>query len=901
MVIGSDLLTAWYGAQIARSTAFSAAPVTRASQVQQPTEPAPWEAGSGQEPNAELLRDVLANGDFFTSQFGEFANLDVSDDEKQLFALYEGLRGLTAIAEAIANEDVPSWQLDLHQRRFDEGLSQLTNFFEGLDLEGVQVFQGKDISKTQGELAIPRTDSKYETGIIYSGDYLAEVPAFTGSVSFDITIRKSNVDNVININLDDMGATPRTMENVQDHINTQLEAAGMVTRFDAIKIGEENEDGIIPGNNFGWEIEGVSTERVTFSDAAASDAIMVAGVSGMNDSAAGQVTKISDLVVGGTIAFSERVEADSTITKETNALDEEVERVTPNALTIEDIAYGTDGSSYVVGRATVGLDGQDVRGDGDLVVAKHDSAGNQIWTRALGAVSDAGASSVAVDSNGNVVVAGSVTGSLGTTTDVGGSDSVVVKFDADGEEQWLQRFGASADDVANALTIAADGTIYVAGETNSSLAGNAYAGGRDGYVRAIDANGSTLYTRSVEASAASEAARAVAIAGDGGLVVASEVDGNAVLTKYAAGDDGTGAPEWTLDLGDLGNGWIGDIAVDASGDIYLAGAANASYAPGTVVSPNQGDRDAMLTKVSLDPVSGAPSVDYVSFLGTATDNAANDLAISGGTVYLAGRTSDSLTGSGIDDQRQSFVAAFDANTGAVGDIVEFGGRGGLSEAKGIAVATGTDSSLDIMGLPTGELHYSDSRVITENSTIRAGDFFHVQVDGGTKKKIEVEADDTMRSLAFKVDRALLLDGKGDVGRTSDGDTLKITAAEGRTVSLIPGSEGRDALAGLGINAGSIRGEVPEGEERRSSFELDLNQDLDISDEDKALETRDILSKAMERVQFAYQSLFTDTSVDADRPRASGQAPAYYQAQLANYEAGLNRLLGGGGGNTLGLF
>jgi hypothetical protein len=900
MVIGSDLLSAWYGAQVARTSAFSAAPVTRSTQAAEPTEPAPWEAGSGQEPNADLLRNVLANGDFFTSQFGEFEDLEVSDDEKQLFALYEGLRALSAIAESISNEEPQSWELDLYARRFGEGVDQLTGFFEDLDLENVQVFQGKDISNTESELEIPRTDSEYTTGIIYAGDYEAEVPAFTGDVSFDINVRKSNVDYVVNIDLSEMGATERTMENVQDYINGKLEAEGLITRFDATKIGEEDEDGIIQGNNFGWNIEGVSTEVVTFSDSAASDSLIVAGVSGMNEDAAGQITKISDLVSGGTIQYSERVEADPTVTTETNSLDEEVEKTTSNALTIDDVVYGTDGSSYVVGRGTVSVDGQAIRGDGDLVVAKYDSAGNQIWTRVLGASSDAEGASIAVDSNGDIVVAGSVTGNLGDTTDVGGTDSLVVKFDQDGEEQWLQRFGASADDQANAVTIGSDGTIYVAGETQSSLAGNGYVGGTDAYVRAIDSDGNTLYTRALDAASGEESARAVTLASDGGLLVASEVDGNAVLTKYAAGDDGTGAADWTLDLGALGSGWIGEIAVDSVGDIYLAGAADSGFAPGTVVNANAGNRDAMLTKINTNGGVGAPSVDYVTFLGNSAENAANDLVIAVDTVYIAGRTSEALTGTGIDDQRQSFVAAFDASTGAVGDIVEFGGRGGLSEATGIALATNADSSLDIMGLPTGELYYSDSRVIVENSTIREGDFFYIQVDGGAKQKIEIEADDTMRSLALRIDRELLLDGSGDVARGSNGDALKITAAAGTTITLIPGTEGRDALSGLGITAGSIRGEVPDDEERVSSFELELNQDLDISDEEKALETLEILKTAMQRVQYAYQSLYTDTSDDGT-PVISGTAPAYYQQRLANYEAGLDRLAGGGGGTTLGLF
>ncbi|HCY54064.1 MAG TPA: hypothetical protein DF715_00500, partial [Oceanicaulis sp.] len=106
-----------------------------------------------------------------------------------------------------------------------------------------------------------------------------------------------------------------------------------------------------------------------------------------------------------------------------------------------------------------------------------------------------------------------------------------------------------------------------------SFGGTANQGSLDDYVRAIGADGTVLYTRGVEASAGIERARAVATAQDGGLLVASEVDGRAVLTKFALGDDGTGDAVWTLDMGSLDGGRISALTVDEDGAIYLTGGA----------------------------------------------------------------------------------------------------------------------------------------------------------------------------------------------------------------------------------------------------------------------------------------------------------------------------------------
>ena len=99
-----------------------------------------------------------------------------------------------------------------------------------------------------------------------------------------------------------------------------------------------------------------------------------------------------------------------------------------------------------------------------------------------------------------------------------------------------------------------------------------------------------------------------------------------MLAKFAPGDDGTGAPVWRLDMGDLDGGRIAGLAVDEDGAIYLAGSAGAGFAPGAVLNANAGGRDAML--VSLED-GAAPTVSYTTFLGTDGDNSAASVKTGG--------------------------------------------------------------------------------------------------------------------------------------------------------------------------------------------------------------------------------------------------------------------------------
>ncbi len=919
MVFSVGLLTAWYGAQASQSLALSASRTASPSASSAATQRdnsvlPPWDPRGEIVALDALRRDVLADGQFFDSTLRNFSSLDVSEDEKTLFALHQGLRKLQSLATAATDKSASSTDLSFWSRRFTEGITQLDSFFDSMELEGVSVLKGEDLSKAESELAISRGRSEYIGGVIHTGAFDAEVTGFTGDAAFTITVRKNGVDTDVAIDLAGMGTTVRNLDNVASYINTQLEAAGMVSRVERVKIGEEDENGIVQGDDYGFKIEGVITEQISFSAADGSPSVWTAGVSGINEGAGGQLVKYVDLASGGSMALARRIEADPTVTETTNEDGETSTDEASNALEVLATARGSDGGIYLLGQTGSTVDSQTIKGEQDLVLMRYDSTGKKVWTRTLGAAGEASGASISVSSAGDVVVAGSIKGELGTTTDLGGTDSLVVKYSSDGVEQWARRFGATADDQVNAVTVADDGTVYVAGEAGSAIGGVVNQGGVDGYIRALDSNGNALYTRAAEAGSGTERAQAATLASDGGLLVASEVDGRAVLTKYAAGDDGTGAAAWTIDLGDLDGGRIQGIDVGDDGAIYIAGAAGAAFAPGNTMTANSGGRDAVLVRLSETGGGTGVQVDYTTFLGTAEDNVANGVEVTGGVAYLAGKTSGALPGSTQNGDRNAFAAGFDAATGALQFTQQISGRGGLSEAKGLIVDPGGDSVLDRFGFPSGKVTYADSRVITSRSSVREGDHFFVSVDGGRKRKITIDANDTMRSLTFKLNAALVLDANADVRRSGAGDQLRITPKEGVTVTLSKGGEGQDALSGLGLPEGSIRGkaslldrDTDSTSDGPSVFALELPAALDISSREAAITTSEALAAAQSKVQRAWRDLTMDPALREllNGPQAGnrgGTVPAYLSAQLANYSAGLQRLQGGGGGgSTLGLF
>lgn len=106
-------------------------------------------------------------------------------------------------------------------------------------------------------------------------------------------------------------------------------------------------------------------------------------------------------------------------------------------------------------------------------------AQSTLWFRQFGTAGGDAAFDAAVDSAGNVYVAGRVAGTLPGETSSGGDDAFVRKYSPDGTVQWTRQFGSSAYD--QAFGVAAHGTsVYVVGRVDGPLPGQTSAGGLGG-------------------------------------------------------------------------------------------------------------------------------------------------------------------------------------------------------------------------------------------------------------------------------------------------------------------------------------------------------------------------------------------------------------------------------------
>lgn len=918
MIDNSYLLGLFGGAAPMSLNPTTTAALNQAAR-KQPTPP--WST-SVEPPKADALVRAALGGRKFIDE--DAARLDVrnaSADYRKLFALYRGLDTLNALVNRSTTKGVGELELGQLDRRFAAGLSEVGSWLSATEFDAFRMVQGTSRMTSKTTAAVPRDSARSVTGPIHEGSIDTPVAAFQGDTRFNMTIRvpvgvDSSQTTTVAIDLADMGATPRTLDNVLTHINGKLEAAGFQTRLGREQIKAEaktlqvnGKTVTLPAGPDRWAlvIRGASTETVGFDAAETSDAVYVvqsAGAGGANQllkfqSDGGAAPEPTGGGVGETHWVQGRLSQDG--------LPAGVEAVRASAV-------GPDGSLWIVADVAAGPDTQPIKGVQDVALMKFDTAGRLVATRTLGAAATASGYAIAVNADGDVAVAGSVTGALNTTASDAGktgeqadvADSFVTVFDNDGQELWTQRRGARAADEATSVGFGADGTVYIAGRARSAVTGASAMGGWDGYVQAFRA-GEPYPTAGIVSGAV--ATRQFGTAADDGvdamvvdgssLYTAGVEDGRAVVRRFTLDADGVPTLASTRDLGAI-SGEIGGLAVSGGKVIVTGASRDSGLSAGAVTVAHSGGKDVFVAALEADLTpSGA---DRLSWYGGAGDDSAADVKVHGGKVWITG-VADRDPTAGAEDPSRGYLVRLDPLAGAVEYERSWSGDGDQARPMTLAVAAGGASVLDRLGLPKGEIDQSDSKRLVDATSLRVGDRFYVSpADGGRSVSVTIAAKDTLATLARKIEIASngrlkvtvaseggSVTGKdGEVTPTTGGfQRLSIMARDGRAGAVLTAGEtGRDALAGLGLSPGFIG--PTSGDDVRRTFGLDLPAGLRLKDAAAAKTAGERLQAAMKAVRDAYRSLDPAASASA---AASGPVPAYLSSQLANYQAALARLGG----------
>ncbi|MBT6911668.1 MAG: hypothetical protein HOA21_10980 [Rhodospirillaceae bacterium] len=812
-------------------------------------------------PFEEILQRIYSSGPLIDLSDPRVNNTAGDDQFKNLFGLYTGLTKLREMATYAESETGAASQSRLLQNRFDGYIDELSSFVGDLKFEDTTLLYGIKQATQTSTQSFPK-DPKYTTPFHYSSQVTENrtdaIPGLTGTETFDITVVNSVETKVITIDLSQVSGG-LDVDNISTYVNSQLSANGVTSTMNAQRFSEFS---------YGFHLNLNATETVTFGNPSDPSAgVFVAGTNNVGDYSSGFVKKVDDL---GNTTPNDAFRADI----ETSEAD-----------SANSVAVDSQGYVYSVGSTAGDLEGLANQATNDAYLRKYDAAGELVWSRMLGATEDANGFAVTVDSSDNVIIAGSVRGDLSATSYGGNYDSFVTKFDSSGAEQWTRQAAPYANDAALALTTDASGNVFVAGQTYAQISSEVtHAGSSDGYLTKLDSSGTLVWNKQFGGTG-DDRATAIATDGAGNVYVAGEKDGNAILRRYVD-SDASQTPDWEVNLGALNtDGTVTDIAVGSSGNVYISGQTTNSALSGSIVNAHSGGSDGFVTQIVDSGASAA--VGWTTYVGSSSTDAVNGIAVKASAgadeIYLTGATQGAVDGGANASVQDAFVMKLD-NTGTEAWASQ--DHGAVSQSgNGIVFDSAATSVISRLGLPTGELPIAPPDEILSTTTLRPGQYFSIRVDGGSTKRIEIETDDTLGFLSYKIKKALGNFGTSNVINNLDDSGLKIEAKNGAVVEILAGPEGFDALAGLGFEEATLYA-APEGlddeEEEKvksSIFELGLVGDLSLETPAKAAEVGVLIDSALREVRKMFRYIAIGPDADLEPPISLKAADRERLAQL----------------------
>jgi hypothetical protein len=891
-LIGLSLLT---GNGSLLSLYSQGAPESRAvrlakAQFTAPRSPAPWQ----QPPSTLPLPTQVSNIMRMPSIVDVLSARDrtLPADVQTTFTAYKALDRLRLLAESAAKTGTSATERASLGLAFNKGMADLQSFLAAAPTDKVGLSFAQPARRSESA-KLPTQPVEMKTlgkGLLASR--YAAIPGLTGAELLKITLTKNGQSESVTV---DLGQTPQppTLDSVAAAFNAAimaipqrsldgtvlLDASGNPVPKYAARFAADKGSG-----SWGLALDAPSFEKIAIDQVGAKDALMVAsGSTALDAPTATRILRFDDpagVFERRTLGTISALDRDATERAALNPPPKLPDGTTPAPpqvwaqTSVRAIASDGEGNSYVIGTTAGDLGSNLATGNDDLFLTKLNSEGKVIWQRTLGASGSAAGAAIAVAANGDVIVAGTVTGpfdgSIGSD-----SDMVVVRFNGDGDEKFATAIRSIGNEEATAIAIGADGAIFVGGKASS--------GAGDAFIARIGATGG-LQERTLIDSGGSDGVTALAIDGSGELLALTREGATAQLRRIDAQALATGLGSITIGTADARA-----IAVSSTGEIAIVGATRTALS-GAQVNGVSGGRDGFVARI--DAALSAASVTY---LGTGAEDEVDSVAYLNGALYVGGRTTGALSGTrqGAVD---GFVGRIDAASGAIETVNQFGQAAMRTEAVRLAAAAGGAGVTGALGFHRGTLNPDVSASLVSQTSLRAGDEFTLRINGGAARKIIIQATDTLETLAERVRHITALKATVSTPRIGDTRTLRIEAREGHTIDLVAGAAGKDALAKLGIEPARLASPVPRETnaprvQPGGAFGLGLTGALGIGTAADAAIALKSVKDGMSMTQTAYRSLYWDSTKAAlvNGRAASGGGTPYQQAQLARYQDALVRI------------
>lgn len=297
-----------------------------------------------------------------------------------------------------------------------------------------------------------------------------------------------------------------------------------------------------------------------------------------------------------------------------------------------DIVADDQGNSYVTGCfvGSVTLDGVSLTstetrpatfpncGGGDVFTLKLDPAGHVTWAREAGGPAPDGGNEVALDGQGNVLVAANTFGGFKVDSldfpVQGNQDSYTLSYASDGALRWALPLAGAGADQTRGITGDASGNVLVAGRFTEMIqigdvplraAGGSNA--QDSYVAKLDPSGTLVWAKRF-GGPNDDYARGIATDTEGNIYVSGVYTGTVQFDAFTLSSvggshdifvvklDPTGVVRWARSIGGSGKEEGCELDVTNDGSVTLAGEFSDQATIGTTTFTSVGKYDLFVAR-----------------------------------------------------------------------------------------------------------------------------------------------------------------------------------------------------------------------------------------------------------------------------------------------------------------
>ena len=371
------------------------------------------------------------------------------------------------------------------------------------------------------------------------------------------------------------------------------------------------------------------------------------------------------------------------------------------------------------------------KGAEDIFLLKLDNNSNILWAKKAGSFGSDAANTVTTDASGNVIIAGSFSGSVtfGSSggpvilTSNGYNDIFISKYNAAGNFMWARGEGGTHNDAVNAVCTSPSGKIYLTGyfsdtvdfNTGTGIQNEMTRGGIDFFVQKLDANGDFIWAKSAGGTGADE----------GKAITADHKENVYITGRFNGTVDFDPDINNTLDISSNGKSDAFIIKITPAGNMVFAktvGGSSSDAATGIVISNR---RDLFVTGY---------------FSGTA------DFDPGGGTYIL--------TSTG---QKDAFTGKLDVD----GNFIWAANSGGAGNDVAQSVTVNINSKIILSGYFNNDADFDYTTNTLSLTSAGSSDFFTALMDNCSSSSSIPSAEASLITIC-SLDTTLLYISSGDL-------------------------------------------------------------------------------------------------------------------------------------------